>query len=110
MSVWTDSLDAIYDSEIGTDMVLSLLTDSIRAIDKTTGVDVSPLGLANVPTVLPAACVKRRDLTEAGITDLSTLVGAEVTLNGTTWRIVNHGYRPQPGGELEGEVYLILRQ
>lgn len=110
MSIWTDSLDAIYESDIGADAVLSLLTDSIRAIDKTTGVDVAPLGLANVPTLLPAACVRRASLTDAGITDLADLINATITLNGVTWRIVNHAYRPQPGGELEGEVYLLLRE
>lgn len=109
MTIWTDALDAIYASDIGVDGTLSLLTDSIRMVDKTTGVDVQPIGLATMPTILPAVCVQRRVLTAAGVTNLSTLINATVTVNGVTWKITNHAYRPQPGGELDGEVFLILR-
>lgn len=110
MSIFTDALDAIFDSDIGVDATLSVLTDGIRAIDKTTGVDLQPLGLAQQPTIVPAAVVRRRTLTEAGVTNLASLINATITLNGATWKIVNHGYRPQPGGELDGEVYLFLRK
>lgn len=109
MSVWTDSLDAIYDTDIAVDGSLSLLTDTIRVIDKTSGVDLMPLGQAKVPTIVPAACVRRYELTAAGLSP-TDLINATLTMNGGTWRIVNHAYRPQPGGELEGEVTLILRQ
>lgn len=110
MSVWSDGLDAIYDSDIATDGVFSFLTESVRVIDKTAGVDLSLIGAASMPTVAPAACVRRSTLTDAGITNLADLINATVTLNGATWKITNHHYRPQPDGELAGEVWLVLRR
>lgn len=110
LSIWTDSLDAIYDTDVAVDGVLSILTASVRVIDKTAGVDLMPLGKAKVPTIVPAACVRRYELTAAGVTDLAPLLNATLTFNGATWRIVNHVYRPQPGGEMDGEITLILRQ
>lgn len=109
MTIWSDALDDIYASEVATDGVLSVLTESVRVIDKTVGVDLMPLGQAKVPTIVPAACIRRSTLVEAGIA-LSTLINATITLNGVSWKIANHAYRARPDGELGGELLLILRQ
>lgn len=110
MTVWTDALDGIYASDIAVDGVFDFLTDSIRVIDKTAGVDLMPLGHAKVPTIVPAAVVQRSTLAAAGVTSLASLLNQTLTLNGATWKIVNHAYRVWPGGELGGEVTLILRK
>lgn len=109
MSIFTDALDAIYSSDIGVDAQLSLLTESVRMVDKTTGVDLQALGHATMPTIVPAACIQRSTLDDAGIT-LATLIGTTLTINGATWRIYNHVYRVQPGGEQDGELFLLLRK
>ncbi len=108
MSVFTEALDAIYDSDIGVDAVFSILTESVRVIDKTAGVELK-VGNATLPTVHPAIAVRRTTLTETGVTNLATLVNTTVTVNGVEWKIINHRSAPQPGGERDGEVYLILR-
>ncbi len=105
-----DALDEIYASDIAVDGLFSIATDMVRVIDKTAGVDLMPLGQAKVPTIAPAACVQRRTLTALGVTNLATIINATLTFNGATWRIVNHAYRVQPGGEQDGEVTLILRK
>lgn len=110
MTIWTDALDNIYSTDIAVDGLFSFLTESVRVIDKTAGVDLMPLGHAKVPTIVPAACVQRTVLTAAGVTDLADVINQTLTLNGATWRIVNHAYRVYPGGELGGEVTLILRK
>lgn len=110
MSIWTDALDDIYASDIAVDGTLSLLTESIRVIDKTDGIDLALLGKAGVQTIVPAAVVQRSVLTAAGVTNMASLIQATITLNGVTWRIANHAYRVQPGGERDGEVFLILRK
>lgn len=110
MTVWTDALDAIYATDIAVDGVFSISSESVRVIDKTAGVDLMPLGQAKVPTIVPAVCVQRRALTSLGVTNLAALINTTVAFNGSTWKIVNHAYRVQPGGEQDGEVLLILRK
>jgi stage V sporulation protein SpoVS len=110
MSIFTDALDDIYDSDIGVDATLSILTESVRVIDKTAGVELQPSGKVSVPTLVPAVAIQRSTLTEAGVTNLATLINTTITLNGATWKIINHRPAPQPGGERDGEVYLILRE
>lgn len=113
MSIFSDALDIIHSSDIGSDAVFNVLgttEGTLRVIDKTSGVDLQLIGQATVPTIVPAAVVRRSVLTGAGVTNLATLLNTTIALNGATWKIVNHAYRPQPGGEMEGEVYLILRK
>lgn len=111
MSIFIDALDAIYESEVGVDATISILTEAVRVIDKTAGVELRPLGDKGgmMPTVLPVAAIRRAELTEQGVTNLATLLNATITLNGATWKIINHRPAPQPGGERDGEIYLILR-
>lgn len=110
MSIWSDALDTIYESDIGTDAVLEAFgTEEVRVLDKTSGIDLRILGKADVKTIVPAACIRRASLVEAGL-DPVDLLRTAVTMNDQTWTIINHGYRARPDGETQGELFLILRQ
>lgn len=109
MSIWTDQLNAIYDSPIGTDATVDLLPSvTFRAVDKTSGVDLQMLGKASVQTIVPAVCLRRYELDANGVTPASIL-NSVWTFNGANWKVINTAYRAQPGGEMEGELWLILR-
>lgn len=110
-SVWSISLDAIYASPIGSDASFSAFPgQTIRVVDKTAGIEVSPVaGGGSMPTVLPAAMVRRSTLDGLGTT-APQLVGTTATLNGVTWNIINYRPSPQPDGEAGGEYSLILRK
>lgn len=64
---------------------------------------------AEVETVEPAAMVRQTELTEKSIA-LADLDGASIAFNGKTWFIRNHGFRPSPNGEAEGEIALFLTE
>jgi hypothetical protein len=109
-NVWQISLDAIYASPVGTDAVFSAFAGTVRAVDKTAGIEVEPVaGGGQMPTVLPCAMVRRSTLDEKGVTAAS-LVGTTVTLNSVTWKIINYKPAPGPDGEAGGEYRLILRK
>lgn len=90
-------------------------TVDLTVLDKTAGlaIDGAQGGrkrfTAEVETVEPAAMVRRIELTEKSVT-LADLDGASIAFNSKTWFIRNHGFRPSPNGEGEGEVVLFLTE
>lgn len=102
------SLDAIY-TVLGVEATLSLMTETITAIDKTSGIELSPGGEGLLQTLAPAAAIRVADLTANGLV-ADDLVGETITLNSVSWKIINHQSKPTPRGEAAGELYLILRK
>ena len=108
MDLDTILLAPIY-STWGTDA--ELLTPSgamktLRVIDKTEGVEIS-LGNVNVPTLRPAAAVRRTSLSDQGLS-LADVDDAQITINDVLWRIKGHAPKSGPNGEAKGEIYLLL--
>lgn len=94
------AVDAILTLPDGTDLV-------IYAIDKTAGVELG--NEIGVPTVLPAAAVRRSDLIAAGVAP-EDLINGTASFNGFTWTIRNFKTDPNPSGEAAGEVLLLLNE
>ena len=111
MTIWSDMLDRIYESEIGVSATLTAGTGtgatglSVTAIDKTSGLEISDE--ENLQTIRPAASVRMAELTAAGIVH-SELDGGSLAISGKTWRIHSHFLTPTPDGELKGQVVLLL--
>lgn len=76
----------------------------LTALDNTVGVAIGDN--VDVQTVEPAAVINVSDL--AGADPDVVLEGAQLTLNGKTWRVVSFLRRPSPSGEADGELFLIL--
>jgi hypothetical protein len=104
-------LDVIY-RQLGVTATIEDVAAAVTVVDKTAGVELEPnSGNVRVPTIVPAACVRRSELTARGVTNVGTLVGKNITFNSATWTIVSHKPKPNPqGGESLGEVYLFLRE
>lgn len=81
--------------------------DSIRVLDKTSGVPVSEGGDASVQRIVPAAALRMTDLIALGI-EAADLDGGAITMNGRTWEIISHALVPAPTGEDQGEVWAYL--
>jgi len=79
---------------------------TLRVIDKTEGVEIS-LGNVNVPTLRPAAAVRRTSLSDQGLS-LADVDDAQITINDVLWRIKGHAPKSGPNGEAKGEIYLLL--
>ena len=111
MTIWSDQLDAIYASEIAVDATLDTGTDgdavSVRAIDKTAGVEVA--GKGDASSIRVAAFVRMSQLTGLGLAR-GDLHGGTLTIGDKTWRIDGHVLRPNPDGELKGEVCMFLME
>lgn len=107
MGFWQDQLDALYGTPIATDGSLSGVTEPIRVMDKTAGIEVQHAGGVVSPTLQPAATVRRPEITALGF-EPRDLVNKTLTLNGTSWRIQSWKPRPTPEGELTGELLLYL--
>ena len=111
MTIWSNMLDAIYASEIGVSATLTAGTGtgadglSVTAIDKTSGLEVSDQD--NLQTIRPAAIVRMAELTAAGILH-SELDSGSLAIAGKTWRIHSYFLKPNPDGEIKGEVVLLL--
>lgn len=105
------SIDVTYHT-LGVAATIDGLASSFIVIDKTAGIDVAGPQSASVrvPTLTPAAVIRRAELAAAGVTDLGTLVGKGITFNGGTWSILASKPKPSPTGEAGGEVFLILRR
>lgn len=104
---WTSLLYGPVYSVLGVDATLTLndtaATEiSLTAIDKTAGVEV---GSVDVQTIVPAAIVRASELASIS---LATLEDGTLLMNGRTWTIKSHMPKPSPGGEDDGEIYLIL--
>jgi hypothetical protein len=107
--IFSGALDSIY-AVLGVDGNIEGVTGTVRVVDKTVGVaDPSASGFT-VPTMLPAACVRRADLAEHGVDEVGDIINKTITFNGKTWRITAHKPKPSPLGEDLGEVYLFLRK
>jgi hypothetical protein len=82
----------------------------LRAIDKTAGIVTGSSGgrfNAEVETISPAAAVRAGDIANI---DKADLHGATLEMNGKTWTVENHAFRPSPNGEVDGEILLILTE
>lgn len=112
MTLWSAHVDAIYASPIAVDAHFSVAAGfDARVVDKTAGLEVQPEPKGpRMPTLLPAACVRKSELVAKGVTMLASLVDTTVTFSGVTWKITNYGFRPSPEGETGGEIALYLRK
>ena len=111
MTIWSDMLDRIYESEIGVSATLTAGTGtgadglSVTVIDKTSGLQINEQD--NLQTIRPAASVRMAELTAAGISH-AELDGGSLALADKTWRIHSHFLTPTPDGEIKGQVVLLL--
>lgn len=79
----------------------------LRAIDMTSGVEVSDNGNVDVKTIRPAAALLVSDLSEAGL-ERADLEDAALEMSGKIWRVTAVLPKPAPTGEADGELYLFL--
>jgi len=110
---WIVMLDPIYDV-IGVEAQIvtapGVPLETVTVIDKTDGIDAALVGGdISVQSIVPAAAVRVRELAEKDI-DLADLLDGAITFNGATWTIKSHRPKPTPGGEADGELYLILEK
>lgn len=111
---WVAHYDAIY-RLLGVSAVLTIAdsgtTFDLTVIDKTAGVEVADGSASRnalpVSTIKPACALRVYELTANGVT-LEQTQGAQIAFNGAAWRVENRMMRPSPGGEQQGEVWLIL--
>ena len=99
----------IYDT-FGADAVIRCLyadTFPIRAIDCTSGIEVTEGSGIDVKTIRPAAIVRMRELTDVGL-GRDDLEDAALELNDKLWRVKASMPKPGPSGEANGELYLFL--
>ena len=109
MNYTTILYDPLYAS-FGTDAVIRCLYSDafpIRAIDCTSGIEVTEGSGIEVKTIRPAAIVRMRELTDLGLAR-DDLEDATLELNGKLWRVKATMPKPAPTGEADGELYLIL--
>lgn len=76
-------------------------------LDKTAGLEVTPLGETQLQTVKCAAVVRYRELQVLGIS-LDALIHGSLIMNGAAWRIESYLLKPSPNGQYDGEVVLFL--
>ena len=99
----------LYDT-FGADAVIRCLYSDafpIRAIDCTSGIEVTEGSGIDVKTIRPAAIVRMRELAERGLSR-DDLEDAAIELNGKLWRVKACMPKPGPSGEANGELYLFL--
>lgn len=102
-------LDPIYD---GLGVAASLTPNRagaapapVTVLDKTATIEVSEQ--FDIHTVRPAATVRVRDLTDAGVA-VGEVDGGTLEFNGRVWRIDSHRMKPTPDGEASGEMLMWL--
>ncbi|MDX8513528.1 hypothetical protein [Mesorhizobium captivum] len=119
MSIWDIHYDALYNSPLAVDAVLTVACGEVpielRVIDKTVGLAAGFGSGANrnnlhfsdvdVMTIRPHVMVKAVDLASF---DPAILREAEITFNGKTWRVMDHEPASAPTGEGNGEIRLML--
>lgn len=104
MSMFEDALASIHDALT---VEAEVLGRTLPVIDKTSGVELTGgKSGARGPSVHPACVIRRAVLEEHSLTP-DDLVNQSITINGRTWRVINHQERPNPDGV--GEYYLVLR-
>lgn len=106
---WTGLLyDPCY-AAFGVDATTDIDVDdpTLRVIDKTAGLEDG--GAVSVDTVLPGATVRAAEVQAKGMTK-NTLDRCKITFNDSTWTVVAVRPKPSPGGEMDGEYYLVLEE
>ena len=101
--------EPLYDT-FGADAVIRCLyadTFPIRAIDCTSGIEVTEGSGIDVKTIRPASIIRMRELAERGLSR-DDLEDAAIELNGKLWRVKATMPKPAPTGEADGELYLFL--
>jgi hypothetical protein len=88
---------------------VSGIPEQIMMIDKSVGVEIEVTPKSQVPTLVPAAVVRRAALEAYGMTP-ATMVNRMIVMNGVTWIVTSARPRPTPDGEARGEYYLLLRK
>ena len=99
----------LYDT-FGADAVIRCLYSDafpIRAIDCTSGIEVTEGSGIDVKTIRPAAIVRMRELTDLGL-GREDLEDAALELNNKLWRVKATMPKPGPSGEANGELYIFL--
>ena len=99
----------LYDT-FGADAVIRCLYSDafpIRAIDCTSGIEVTEGSGIDVKTIRPAAIVRMRELSDLGF-GREDLEGAALELNNKLWCVKATMPKPAPTGEADGELYLFL--
>ncbi len=99
----------LYDT-FGADAVIRCLyADAfpIRAIDCTSGIEVTEGSGIDVKTIRPAAIVRMRELSDLGL-GREDLEDAALELNNQLWRVKATMPKPGPSGEANGELYIFL--
>ena len=99
----------LYDT-FGSDAVIRCLYSDafpIRAIDCTSGIEVTEGSGIDVKTIRPAAIIRMRELAERGLSR-DDLEDAAIELNGKLWRVKASMPKPGPSGEANGELYIFL--
>ena len=99
----------LYDT-FGSDAVIRCLyADAfpIRAIDCTSGIEVTENSGIDVKTIRPAAIVRMRELIDVGL-GREALEDAALELKDKIWRVKASMPKPGPSGEANGELYLFL--
>lgn len=97
-------------ASFGTDAVIRCLYSDafpIRAIDCTSGIEVTEGSGVDVKTIRPAAVIRMRELTDLGL-GREDLEDAAFELNERLWRVKASMPKPGPSGETQGELYLFL--
>lgn len=77
----------------------------VTALDKTSTIEASEQ--FDIHTVRPAATIRMRELTTAGVAT-GEIDGGTIAFSGRTWRIDSHRLKPSPDGEASGEVLMWL--
>jgi hypothetical protein len=101
-----DPLYAAFGSDA---LIRCLYSDAfpVRAIDYSSGIEVTEGSGVDVKSIRPAAVVRMRELTELGLSR-EDLEEAALELNEKLWRVKASMPKPGPNGEANGELYLFL--
>ena len=103
-------LDSLYDEPSDLSVAATLAPGtggspvSLRVMDKTIGIEAEESG---VLTIRPAAYLRMAELTDNSLTR-DDLDEGTLTIGGKAWRIKAHLLRPNPDGQLAGEVCCFL--
>lgn len=81
------------------------------ALDKTFGVPTIDSGNPHVDTatIRPCCIIRMADLIDLSLTP-TDLMEAVLDMNGTSWIVKSYFPKPSPGGQNDGELYIILME
>jgi hypothetical protein len=110
MTIWSDMLDGIYDTDIAVDASLTGGSGgdavSVRIVDKTDGLDLVD-GEGIVRSIQAAAYIRMSELSDNSIS-IDDLAGGTLVIGTKSWVIKSYRLKPNPDGELSGEVIIFL--